>query len=73
MFEFRVGWAALSNASFRGASDWEPWEGYEETLEEVEFALYDGHNVSSIALDLVYQYSGFEWWAEVREVSDGRS
>ena len=67
MIEFRVGWGASSNISFRGYSDWEPWEEDEATAEQVEDALYEAYGQLAYGLDLALEYSGFEWWVETRE------
>lgn len=67
LFAFRVCWRADSNINFKGCTDWEPWEGYEDSVEEIEQALYEGDNATCLALNLVYTHSGFEWWAEVKQ------
>lgn len=64
MIEYRICWAASSNASFRGKSDWEEAnEG--ETADEVEVAL-----CNTDGLDMALNYSGFEWWIETREAEE---
>lgn len=63
--EYRVRWAASSNASFQGATDWLPWEEEgdpDSGLEGVatRLVLPDG-------LEMALEASGFEWWVETRE------
>jgi hypothetical protein len=63
--EYRIGWNASSNASFRGASDWTPAnEG--ETRADIENALYAGSQDCE-GLGMALEYSGFDWWVETRE------
>ena len=66
-FEYRLGWTASSNASFRGETDWEPWGGFEETADDVERAMTDGSGGISDGLSETLDACGFEWWCEVRE------
>lgn len=68
-FEWRLGWSAASNASFRDESDWMEFGGDAESAEEVEDVLQDGGSISD-ALEEVLNLSGFEWWLEVREAQD---
>lgn len=74
VIEYRVGWSAGSNASFKGRTNWEPWDGFEETAEEVEKAAEAGDVPQGLARAI--EASGFEWWVETRVVSgnadDGR-
>jgi hypothetical protein len=67
-FEFRVGWGASSNASFRGISDWTEFGGEAESVEEVEQLLERSSGAISDAMEEVLNASSFEWWLEVREV-----
>lgn len=72
MIEYRIGWAASSNASFEGTSDWMEWGGHEETVAEVEEALNASAGLSP-GLEAALDLCGFEWWSEVRVVaSDGQ-
>lgn len=67
-FEYQIGWAASSNASFFSRSEeWVEWEGDEETAEAVEEALLAGQGSLSIGLEMAIDASGFEWWVKVRE------
>jgi hypothetical protein len=69
-FEYRVGWAASSNASFGGESEWYEWDGDEETAEAVEEELSKGTAIPH-GLEMALDGSGFEWWGEVREANSG--
>lgn len=68
-FEYAVGWSASSNASFQSPRDpdWQEWQGSEETIEEVEAAIHEGQGSLCLGLEQALDFSGFEWWAEVRE------
>lgn len=65
--EYRIGWSANSNITFKGKTDWREWDGFEETIEEVESALEKGGSEISPALEEALQASGFEFWSQVRE------
>lgn len=68
-FEWRILWSASSNISFKGKSDWQEWDGFEETIEEVEKAISDGDTSGmSVAEEQFWNLSGCEYYAEVREV-----
>lgn len=64
--EYRICWAASSNAQFKGQSDWE-FANDDETAEEVEDALSRSHGGIPEGLDIALNGSGFEWWVETRE------
>jgi len=64
-FEYRFRWSASSNISFKGATDWTVYDGFEDTAEKVEEALTDGE-VGVEGLSMVIDASGFEWYVEVR-------
>lgn len=70
MIEYRICWAASSNVSFHGESDWAEWDGFEKTPDEVLDTLNkpDGANRSAlpVGLEEALECSGFEWWAETR-------
>jgi len=68
MIEFRVGWAAGSNALFEGVSDWMPWDDEDASEAEVAQALTDFRGSLPIGLGIVLEASGFEWWSETRVV-----
>lgn len=68
MIEYRICWNASSNVTFRGATDWEPWEDDgdpEEALGECEDRS-QSYNAPP-GLDLALEASGFEWYVETRE------
>jgi hypothetical protein len=62
---WRICWAASTNASFRGASDWEriPEDMDADTWEQ---ELSRGGSVSE-GLEAALEWSGFEWWVETQE------
>lgn len=66
-FEWRICWSASSNITFKGQTDWEPWDDDEETVDEVESALCVGSR-SSIVDDAFCNSSGVEYYPEVREI-----
>jgi hypothetical protein len=68
MIEHRICWNASSNASFHGASDWEPWDDENATQEDVEKVLSAGGYGLPLGLSLALEYSGFDWYAEIREI-----
>lgn len=70
MIEYRIGWSASSNASFEGASEWMKWDGDEKTVAEVEEAI-NASRERSPGLEAAIEWSGFEWWSEVRGAADG--
>ncbi len=70
-FEYRVGWEATTNASFSGQSDWAEFEGEAESEEEVQTLLERSSGAISDAMEDVFNWSGFGWWLEVREVGNG--
>lgn len=63
MIEYRIRWAAGSNSSFHGASDWEQFDG---TPEEAEEYLVGEANRICPGLEYALEGSGFEWWVETR-------
>ena len=63
--EYRICWAASSNTSFRGATDWEPAEDDAADAEDVESYFSGGVN-NSEGLSIALEESGFEWWIETR-------
>lgn len=65
VIEYRICWSANSNISFRGETDWEPWNGDEATENEVQDALSAGP-CDMHGLQMALDASGFEWWAETR-------
>ena len=69
MIEYRIGWSASSNASFRGLSDWEPWDDEDAMGEDVELALSKASAIPE-GLEMALEYCGFEWWVETRETAD---
>jgi hypothetical protein len=69
MIEYRVCWSASSNITFRGATEWEPWEDEDATVKDVEDALYLGGGGAIEGLSMALEASGFEWWVETREAS----
>jgi len=66
MIEYRVCWNASSNASFRGASDWESWQDEDATHGEVIDALEVGAFKVPAGLEMALDQSGFEWFVETR-------
>jgi hypothetical protein len=60
--------SASSNINFHGASDWEPWDHAEDTAEDIEIALCEGGRIPD-GLEMVLDFSGFEWSVETRETS----
>jgi hypothetical protein len=68
MIEYRVCWSAGSNITFHGKSEWSEWGGFEETVEEVEAALYKSHGQMSASMEEALEASGFECWPEVRRL-----
>jgi hypothetical protein len=70
--EYRICWAASSNARFRGHDDWNPWDDEDATGDEVEDALSstrNGHMNLPDGLEMALEGSGFEWWVETREAT----
>lgn len=70
IFEWRVHWSAATTIGFHGASDWETWEGDEETEAAVQEALEATNGPSggaSIGEETFWEASGAEWSIEVRE------
>lgn len=74
-FEYRIGWAASSNATFRGATDWAERGGHEETAEAVEEVATTMNGGLAQGLEEALEASGFEWWIETRVVGgeEGRA
>lgn len=68
MIETRICWSASTNISFRGSTEWEPWDGGAEDFED--FMTKGQHNICE-GLALALEGSGFEWWTEVRDVNTG--
>lgn len=66
MTEYRICWSASSNASFRGAGDWNEWGGHEESEAEIEDALTTSEGPLPQGLEEALEFSGFEWWVEFR-------
>ncbi len=66
-FQWRISWSAGSNCTFKGESDWMEWEGFEESIEEVEKEISRGNRDICCGLETALEQSGFEWSAEVRE------
>jgi hypothetical protein len=74
--EYRICWAASSNSSFKGESDWARWDDAGADADAIEVALNKpeidpGCTVAvprglGEAMDL----SGFEWWIETREAGE---
>jgi hypothetical protein len=66
MSEHRICWSASSNASFRGATDWEPWEEDGDPAD-----VLSGGSVSlPIGLEIALEACGFDWWVETRESAE---
>lgn len=66
-YEYRVKWAATTNISFHGATDWKEWDGDEEAApKEIEDYLYTGVALPP-ALEEALEESGFDWTVEIRE------
>jgi hypothetical protein len=70
MIEHRICWNAISNVTFQGSTEWEPWDEEDATLADVESALNDGKVSLPLGLELALEASGFDWWAEIRETAD---
>lgn len=68
MIEYRIGWAASSNISFRGFTDWEPWEGEDVSIGVVEDSFYKITDIPE-GLSIAIEASGFEWWVETRKLT----
>lgn len=64
--EFRICWAASSNVTFRGHSDWEEWDDPEMTEEEIQESLDPRDMKLGDGLEMALDHSGFEWWVETR-------
>jgi hypothetical protein len=65
-FEWRVNWSASSNCTFKGSTGWMPWEGFEDTAEDIQ-TVADGESKLCVGLETVLEASGFEWSVEVRK------
>lgn len=68
VFEYRICWNAGSNISFKGATDWQPWDDDHATEDEVSDALEASSGQWSLALEEFVDAAGVEFWAEVRTV-----
>ena len=66
MIEYRICWSAGSNISFKGATDWNEYGGFEETPDEIEAEMCNGGQIPQ-GLEEALEVSGFEWWIETRE------
>lgn len=68
--EYRITWSAFSNINFRGATEWETWEGEETTEDGIVVAVtrsLDGIPISlPYGLERALEASGFDWNVEVR-------
>ena len=71
--EYRIGWSASSNASFRGTTDWQEWDGLDDdaTGDDVEAALCENLGGIPDGLGEAINACGFEWWVETREAGPG--
>ncbi len=65
MIEYRVCWSAGSNISFHGSTEWDEWDGFEETEADVQAALGAG-GLNCEGLSMALEASGFDWWIETR-------
>jgi hypothetical protein len=68
--EYRLGWSASSNISFRGETEWTAWNEPEDDSAAIEDALTKGSGSLGDGLEIVLQESGFEWWVETRETEN---
>jgi hypothetical protein len=66
--QYRVCWAASTNASFGDEGEWHD-ANPGETVEEIEDALSTGGRTSD-GFETALSESGFEWWAETRKKPD---
>jgi hypothetical protein len=65
--EYRIGWAASSNITFKGETDWQEWGGDpDDDADAVEREL-EGGPIECEGLSEALEASGFEWWVETRE------
>lgn len=67
--EFKICWAASSNATFRDEGEWHK-ANPGETQEEIEESLSKSSGPIGDGLELAINESGFEWWIETREVGE---
>jgi hypothetical protein len=67
-FEFRVFWEITSVAGVNGRTEWEPWDGPEQTADDVAAAV-DAGGEASLGLQSAINDSGFGYGVEVREVA----
>lgn len=69
MIEYRVCWN-FNMVGSDGVSDWFPWDGPEQTEDEVVTAALKGERggIPSIAEETAWEGSGFEYWVETRVV-----
>jgi phage gp45-like len=72
MIEYRICWSASSNISFQGQTDWTAWDEPDATPDDVERALegYGQRSNFPAGFEEALEASGFEWYSEVREVSE---
>ena len=70
MIQYRIHWEMASNATVKGATDWDAWDGDESTRDAVIEALAARGGRLSRGLDEAIAGSGFSWWPETREVPD---
>lgn len=66
--QYRLRWWAFSNVNFRGATDWEVWDGDGDPEEVLSAPEMPNESLNMPAgLEEVLQASGFEWDIETRE------
>jgi hypothetical protein len=71
VIEYRICWAASSNAMFKDETDWASWGGDPDDAQEaVEEALNKSAGGLPQGLEEALEASGFEWWVETREAPD---
>ena len=62
MTEYRIRWAASSNISFHGHSDWMPWDEEDGDIHE----QLESGGTPCEGLEMALELSGFEWDIETR-------
>jgi hypothetical protein len=68
-FEFRVFWEITSVAGVNGRTEWEPWDGPQQTEDEVAAAVDASSGIVSLGLQSAINDSSFGYGVEVREVA----
>lgn len=73
MREFRICWAASSNCSLNGSTDWTPWDNRQyhyapgQSDDDIAAALAKSSEPCAFSgIDLALGAARFEWWTEVR-------